>query len=76
MAYFIIHHLSNVALVSQFLSLVTTGSWAGTPGVDVFVQQLANADFTNYPTSFTRDIVPVRTTTHPVLTSPEGNSFT
>ena len=56
--------------------LVVTETWASTPGVDVLVQQLANADFTNYPTSFTRDIVPVRPTSYLVLTSLERDSFT
>ena len=45
------------------------------PGVDIATQQLFNSPGTNYPTDFTRDIVPVFAFVADVLTLLERNSF-
>jgi hypothetical protein len=41
------------------LCLTSIVGFAATPGVDVVVQMLFNSSGTQYPTDFTRDIVPV-----------------
>jgi len=48
-----------LSFVLPLLSLGAVSVDARTPGVDVAVQQLFNSSGTDYPTSFTRDIVPV-----------------
>ena len=55
---------NRAASVKMLFSLASVGLlvsavWATTPGVELVVQQLLNSSGTNYPTSFTRDIVPV-----------------
>jgi hypothetical protein len=44
--------------VTVSLSLVAS-AWASVIGVDLEVQQLFNSSGTDYPTTFTRDVVPV-----------------
>jgi hypothetical protein len=50
-------HLLSSTLVAAWATLVL----ARTPGVDTEVQLLFNSSGTEYPTDFTRDIVPVST---------------
>jgi len=52
--------LLHLCYLASFIGVV----YASTPGVDVAVQLLFNSSGTQYPTDFTRDIVPVRPLVH------------
>jgi hypothetical protein len=50
----------NDMMFLSLLASIVSLACAATPGVDVDVQILFNSSGTQYPTDFTRDIVPVK----------------